>query len=197
MSKTVRLWVWMRYSYTWLRTTNEGRCILAYQRWTFKIHRPCAKDSANVIATLRLKLNCQTSLPKRRKLHDLKAKYTLMFSTLLTAVTASMRYQNSIRLQASLKSKGVKISTVVPKLMIQRSISLSKRITWKIGQTLGILIIPVTITTNWRIQHPTIYLLDEKKIIKGKRLDHSNIGGLMIWLRKTRQKRKKRRRCKP
>jgi thiol-disulfide isomerase/thioredoxin len=29
---------------------------------------------------------------------------------------------------------------------------------------------------------PTIYLLDEKKIIRGKRLDHSNIGGLIDML---------------
>ena len=31
---------------------------------------------------------------------------------------------------------------------------------------------------------PTIYLLDEKKIIKGKRLDHSNIGGLIDMIEK-------------
>jgi len=31
---------------------------------------------------------------------------------------------------------------------------------------------------------PTLYLLDEKKIIKGKRLDHSNIGGLVDMIEK-------------
>jgi thiol-disulfide isomerase/thioredoxin len=35
---------------------------------------------------------------------------------------------------------------------------------------------------------PTIYLLDEKKIIKGKRLDHSNIGGLIDMVEKKAKK---------
>ena len=31
---------------------------------------------------------------------------------------------------------------------------------------------------------PVIYLLDEKKIIRGKRLDHSNLGSLIEMLEK-------------
>ena len=37
---------------------------------------------------------------------------------------------------------------------------------------------------------PTIYLLDDKKIIKGKRLDHSNIGGLIDMIEKNKAKEK-------
>jgi hypothetical protein len=42
---------------------------------------------------------------------------------------------------------------------------------------------------DWRSKYdvystPTIYLLDEKKIIRGKRLDHSNIAGLVEMLEK-------------
>ena len=37
---------------------------------------------------------------------------------------------------------------------------------------------------------PTIYLLDEKKIIRGKRLDHSNIAGLIEMLEKKAKEKK-------
>jgi hypothetical protein len=41
--------------------------------------------------------------------------------------------------------------------------------------------------SDWRSKFdvystPTIYLLDEKKIIRGKRLDHSNIASLVEML---------------
>lgn len=44
-------------------------------------------------------------------------------------------------------------------------------------------------TTNFRSFYdvystPTIYLLDEQKIIRGKRIDHSNLLGLIEWLEK-------------
>jgi thiol-disulfide isomerase/thioredoxin len=43
---------------------------------------------------------------------------------------------------------------------------------------------------DWKAKYdvystPTIYLLDEKKIIRGKRLDHTNITGLVNMLEKT------------
>jgi hypothetical protein len=31
---------------------------------------------------------------------------------------------------------------------------------------------------------PTIYLLDDKKVIRGKRIDHNNLVGLVEWLEK-------------
>ena len=38
---------------------------------------------------------------------------------------------------------------------------------------------------------PTIYLMDENKIIKGKRLDHSNIGGLIDMIEKKKKDQEK------
>lgn len=35
---------------------------------------------------------------------------------------------------------------------------------------------------------PTIYILDEKKIIRGKRLDHTNIGGVIDMLERKKEK---------
>jgi hypothetical protein len=34
---------------------------------------------------------------------------------------------------------------------------------------------------------PTMYLLDDKKIIRGKRIDHSNLVGLIEWLEKKKE----------
>jgi hypothetical protein len=31
---------------------------------------------------------------------------------------------------------------------------------------------------------PTLYLLDENKVIRGKRIDHTNVLGLIEWLEK-------------
>lgn len=47
-------------------------------------------------------------------------------------------------------------------------------------------------TTNFRAFYdvystPTIYLLDENKVIRGKRIDHTNILGLIEWLDKKKQ----------
>jgi thiol-disulfide isomerase/thioredoxin len=38
---------------------------------------------------------------------------------------------------------------------------------------------------------PTIYLLDDKKVIKGKRIDHNNVLGLIEWLEKRKKDDKK------
>jgi thiol-disulfide isomerase/thioredoxin len=38
---------------------------------------------------------------------------------------------------------------------------------------------------------PTIYLLDDKKVIRGKRIDHNNITGLIEWLEKKKKEEKK------
>ena len=35
---------------------------------------------------------------------------------------------------------------------------------------------------------PTVYLLDENKIIRGKRIDHKNIVGLIEWLEKKKER---------
>jgi len=48
-------------------------------------------------------------------------------------------------------------------------------------------------TTNFRAFYdvystPTLYLLDDKKIIRGKRIDHTNVLGLIEWLEKKKKK---------
>lgn len=50
-------------------------------------------------------------------------------------------------------------------------------------------------TTNFRSFYdvystPTVFLLDENKIIKGKRIDHNNLLGLIEWLEKKKDKEK-------
>ena len=48
-------------------------------------------------------------------------------------------------------------------------------------------------TTNFRAFYdvystPTLYLLDDKKIIRGKRIDHQNVVGLIEWLDKKKKR---------
>ena len=50
-------------------------------------------------------------------------------------------------------------------------------------------------TTNFRAFYdvystPTLYLLDDKKIIRGKRIDHENVVGLIEWLEKKKKREK-------
>jgi peroxiredoxin len=121
---------------------------------------------------------------KEESLHTLKAKYTLLiFYSPSCGHCQHELPQIDSAYKASLKDKGVKIMTVATEgddKAIQEFIKKYKLEDW---------------TNTWDNEHvgdwrskydvystPTIYLVDEKKIIRGKRLDHSNIGGLIDML---------------
>jgi len=118
---------------------------------------------------------------KTEDLHDFKAKYTLVvfYSPTCGHCQHELPELDSLY-QAVLKAKGVKVYTVATEgeeKVITDFLTKNHLEGW---------------TNTWNPDHtsdyhskydvystPTIYLLDEKKIILGKRLDHSNIAGLL------------------
>ena len=145
----------------------------------------------NVVPELKLP---NVTTKKEESLVNLKAKYTL----LVFYSPNCGHCQHEIPLidsayQADLKGRGVKIYTVSTEgdeKSINDFIKKNKMDEW---------------TNTWDPQNvgdyhnrfdvystPTIYLMDEKKIILGKRLDHSNIGSVIdMTERKAKEKAKK------
>jgi thiol-disulfide isomerase/thioredoxin len=143
------------------------------------------KIAPNVIGNIapEVKLpNLYTGKPE--SLLDTKAKYTLLvfYSPTCGHCQHELPELDSLY-EAVLKQKGVKIMTVATEgeeQAIKDFLSKNKLEKW---------------TNTWDHEHvgdwrgkydvystPTIYFLDERKIIRGKRLDHSNIGSLMNML---------------
>lgn len=147
-----------------------------------------AKDIApNVIGNLSPEILTPNVVTKKEEsMHALKAKYTLIvfYSPSCGHCQHEMPSLDSLY-NAVLKDKGVKVFTVATEgeeKAIKDFITKNKLEDW---------------TNTWNPDHtsdyhskydvystPTIYLVDEKKIIRGKRLDHSNIGGLVDMLEK-------------
>ncbi len=151
------------------------------------------KIAPNVIGNLspELKLpNVETK--KEESVHGLKAKYTLVlfYSPNCGHCQHEIPKLDSAY-RASLKDKGLRIFTVATETddtTIMKFVKKNNMQDW---------------TNTWDPDHtsnyhnsydvystPTIYLLDDKKIIKGKRLDHSNIGGLIDMIEKNKAKEK-------
>jgi thiol-disulfide isomerase/thioredoxin len=149
------------------------------------------KIAPNVIGNLapEVKLpNVMTN--KEESLQAQKASYTLLifYSPSCGHCQHEIPALDSLY-QSTLKAKGVKIFTVATEgdeKAISGFITKNKLEEW---------------TNTWDHEHvgdwrgkydvystPTIYLLDEKKIIRGKRLDHSNIAGLVEMLEKKAKK---------
>ena len=123
---------------------------------------------------------------KEESLLGTKAKYTLVvfYSPSCGHCQHEIPALDSVY-NSELKAKGVRIFTVATEgeeKAITDFITKNKIDSW---------------TNTWNPDHtsdyhskydvystPTIYLLDEKKIIRGKRLDHSNIAGLVDMLQK-------------
>lgn len=152
------------------------------------------KIAPNVIGNLAP----QVKLPniftgKEESLLDIKAKYTLLvfYSPSCGHCQHELPELDSLY-EAVLKNKGVKIMTVATEgeeQAIKDFLTKNKLEKW---------------TNTWDYEHvgdwrgkydvystPTIYFLDEKKIIRGKRLDHSNIGSLLDMLEKKEKTTKK------
>ncbi len=123
---------------------------------------------------------------KEESMSALKAKYTLIvfYSPTCGHCQHEMPSLDSLY-RAVLKDKGVKVYTVATEgeeKAITDFINKNKINEW---------------TNTWDSKHtsdyhskydvystPTIYLLDERKIIRGKRLDHANIGNVIEMLEK-------------
>lgn len=146
------------------------------------------KIAPNVIGNLAPEVKLPNVIATRSEsLHELKAKYTLLvfYSPTCGHCEHELPLLDSLY-EAVLKGKGVKVYTSATegddkaiKAFLQKH---------KLDQKW---------TNTWDPQHlfdhrgkydvystPTIYLLDEKKKIRGKRLDHTNIGNLIEMLDK-------------
>jgi thiol-disulfide isomerase/thioredoxin len=151
-----------------------------------------AKDIApNVIGNLAPEIKLpNVTTKKEESLHGLKANYTLVvfYSPTCGHCQHEMPGLDSLYTEV-LKAKGVKVFTVATE---GDDKAINDFITkYKLGDW----------TNTWNPDHtsdyhskydvystPTIYLLDDKKIIRGKRLDHTNLAGLVEMLEKKRIK---------
>ncbi len=143
------------------------------------------KIAPNVIGNLAPEVKLPNVVTKKEEsLLGMKAKYTLVvfYSPTCGHCQHELPELDSVY-QEVLKAKGVKVFTVATEgeeKAITDFIKKNKLEGW---------------TNTWNPDHtsdyhskydvystPTIYLLDEKKIIRGKRLDHSNLGGLIDML---------------
>lgn len=145
------------------------------------------KIAPNVIGNLapEIKLPALTT-KKEESLHGLKAKYTLVIFYAPTCghCREEMPAIDSLYRKV-LKAKGVKIFGVNTEVDAPAATDFIKN--HKLGD--WIVTWDPDHTGDWRAKYdvystPTIYLLDEKKIIRGKRLDHSNIASLIEMLEK-------------
>ncbi len=167
---------YMKGDATWLKSEDLAKYIDRAQ-----------KIAPNVIGNIapQVKLPNVTT-KKQENMLDMKSKYTLLvfYSPNCGHCQHEIPKLDSVY-QAVLKKKGVKIYTVATETedtTINSFIKKNNMQEW---------------TNTWDPDHtsdyhnkydvystPTIYLLDEKKIIRGKRLDHSNIAGLVDMLEK-------------
>ena len=149
------------------------------------------KIAPNVIGNLAPEIKLpNVTTQKDESLQGLKANYTL----LIFYSPSCGHCQHEIPLldslyKAELKDKGLKVFTVATEgdeKAITDFITKNKLEGW---------------TNTWDHEHagdwrgkydvystPTIYLLDDKKIIRGKRLDHTNLAGLVDMLEKKSKK---------
>lgn len=151
------------------------------------------KIAPNVIGNLAPEIKLPGLASKKMEsLHELKAKYTLLvfYSPTCGHCQHEIPEIDSVY-QAVLKQKGVKIYTVatesdektITDFIIKHKISEWTN-TWdndRIGDWKGKYDVYST---------PTVYLLDEKKIIRGKRLDHTNVANLVDMLDKKEKSKK-------
>lgn len=145
------------------------------------------KIAPNVIGNLAPEIKLpDLASGKEESLHGVKAKYTLL---VFYAPTCGHCREEIPKLDSlyrtSLKDKGVRIYSVstegdevAAKDFVKRYKLDAWETTWD-PEHVG----------DWRSKYdvystPTIYLLDERKIIKGKRLDHETVGSLVEMLEK-------------
>ncbi len=152
------------------------------------------KIAPNVIGNLAPEIRLKELGGKEElSLNNLKAKYTLLvfYAPTCGHCKTEIPAIDSVY-KSTLKKKGVKVYAVSTEADEAAAKDFVKK--YKLGDW----------TTVWDPEHvgdwrskfdvystPTIYLLDEKKIIRGKRLDHSNIADLLKMLEEKNSKSKK------
>lgn len=145
------------------------------------------KIAPNVIGNLAPEIKLPNIVTKKEEsMQAIKAKYTLIifYSPSCGHCQHEMPSIDSLY-KVVLKNKGVKIYTVATEGEEKAITDFIKK--YNMGEW----------TNTWDNEHvgdwrgkfdvystPTIYLLDEKKIIRGKRMDHGNIGTLIDMLEK-------------
>jgi thiol-disulfide isomerase/thioredoxin len=152
-----------------------------------KYYDRAQKIAPNVIGNVAPEIKLPNVVTKKEEsMHALKGKYTVVvfYSPNCGHCQHEMPELDSLY-KAVLKERGVKMYTVATETddtTIQKFIKKNNMQEW---------------TNTWDPNHtsdyhnkydvystPTIYLLDEKKIIRGKRLDHSNLGSVIEMLEK-------------
>lgn len=149
------------------------------------------KIAPNVIGNLAPEIKVPNIVTKKMEsMQAIKAKYTLIvfYSPNCGHCQHEMPSLDSLYKEV-LKAKGVKIFTVATEGEEKAITDFIKK--YNMGEW----------TNTWDNEHigdwrgkydvystPTIYLLDDRKIIKGKRVDHSNIGNLIEMIEKKSKK---------
>lgn len=152
------------------------------------------KIAPNVLGNLAPEIKLPNVVTKKpESMHGLKGKYTLIifYSPNCGHCKHEMPSIDSLY-QEVLKKKDVKVYTVATEGDEKQITDFLKE--YHMGEW----------TNTWDPEHtsdyhnkfdvystPTIYLLDDKKIIKGKRLDHHNIGALIEMIEKKKAEDKK------
>jgi peroxiredoxin len=144
------------------------------------------KIAPNVIGNVAPEIKLPDMNGKQHSLHDLKAKYTLLlfWSPECGHCLKEVPQIDSVY-RAELKAKGVKVYAVRTEgdeKKWSEIIEKDKLSDW-------VHVYDPEHTSRFRADYdiystPVIYLLDEKKIIRGKRLDHSNLSSLIDMLEK-------------
>ena len=141
------------------------------------------KMAPNVIGNVAPELKLPNVFTKEKEsMHDVKGKYTLVvfYSPNCGHCQHELPLLDSAY-EASLKEKGVKIYTVstegdeksIGDFLVKLKVDKKWTNTWD-PENVG------NYHNNYDVYStPTIYLLDDRKLIVGKRLDHSNIGSLI------------------
>lgn len=144
------------------------------------------KIAPNVIGNIAPELKMKDINGKEHSLLDMKAKYTaLIFWTHECGhCTEEMPRIDSLY-KAVLKDKGVKIYAV----KTDGDVTKWQEFVKKHNMTDWLHVYDADHTQPYKSQYdvystPVIYLLDEKKIIRGKRLDHNNLATLIEMLEK-------------
>lgn len=146
-----------------------------------------SKIAPNVIGNLAPEVKLpEVKTKKTQSLHQLQGKYTLLvfWSPDCGHCLTEVPKLDSVY-KAVLKKKGMKIYSVATEgddKKITEIIDKNKLDDW-------IVTWDPERTSDYRSKYdvystPTIYLLDEKKIIRGKRIDHSNLADLVEMLEK-------------
>jgi thiol-disulfide isomerase/thioredoxin len=145
------------------------------------------KIAPNVIGNLAPEIKVPNVVTKKpESLHDQKAKYTLLvfYSPSCGHCQHELPSLDSLY-RANLKARGVRVFSVATEGEDTAVNGFIKK--YNLGEWTNTW--DHERIADWKAKYdvystPTIYLLDEKKIIRGKRLDHNNLGSLIDMLEK-------------